>query len=51
MLNQALPPTGHPVVAVCKRFQQLAFLDGNRIWRDAIRPADELADVLGWFEV
>lgn len=39
------------VIAVRQDFQQLGFLDGNHIWRDAFRPAEQLLDVIGWYEV
>jgi len=50
-LEQALPVIGHRVIAVCKKFQQLGFLDSSLVWRDAFRPAEEMSGVIGWYEV
>ena len=50
-VDKGLPPTGKKVIVVCRECRLLGYLDEKGVWREERRPAEELQDVVGWYEV
>jgi DNA-binding NtrC family response regulator len=48
--GKGLPSVGEPVIARCRDFRCLAYLDADRKWRE-YQDSRELPDVIEWFEI